>query len=744
MLRLQNRSRESSSRPQQMRMIRSILTALVLMLGACPAIAANQASLQVPIGGPLSATQFTTNYLNPALLALATCNWGPSAPVNGPGGIPTFGQCWVDTSQSPVFTEKFYDGVSWVSKFIINGSTHIFTVAPSGNPIVIFAWGQSNFVVNGSFAWTPNPAAKIWNNTVGTVSTGTAYVPLPSTTITLPQKFASNVADATGRPVCLIVSAFSGQPMSHWLTGTGAPDAYADALANVAPALTACGATKINIGLFWQGEANTLPITSTYAADFETMLSRFRGNTWFQQDLPIVIHGIASTAISGNADGDNFNNILQGIVSADADNRRFVYTSTLPGSTYWNVSNPGHMTGQGYFSAGSLSAREYLTGVGRNINPGIVYQPTTGNMVFGKTAYSSVPYLFNNNPNVLGPGNFPSGGSIAQFFQADGQAALVLIDTFGNFGNFICRRRNNTANAPTGVVTDDLLCGLGASAFDGTADTFSKASLSLLAAETWGVGAHGTYATLNLTKPGTDTFRSYRFDSDGVTIPGSTSGGVKIAAPATGTGTVTVPAITDTLVSRTSVDTMSNKTLTAPVINNPTGIVKADVGLGSVPNVDMTNLGNATSGTVAAGRMPAFTGDCTTSAGAIAVNCTKLSGIDQTVALTSYTPTITCGGGTPALNSATGFYLQAGKRVFITMSVSAPAGTCTVNIKASLPLNAITTRDYSFSVFDKNSGAGGSASIVGASDATTIHIFKYDGAYPTGYSPTVTGWYEIP
>jgi hypothetical protein len=38
------------------------------------------------------------------------------------------------------------------------------------------------------------------------------------------------------------------------------------------------------------------------------------------------------------------------------------------------------------------------------------------------------------------------------------------------------------------------------------------------------------------------------------------------------------------IVSRTSTDTLTNKTLTSPVINTPTGIVKGDVGLGNVDN----------------------------------------------------------------------------------------------------------------------------------------------------------------
>lgn len=38
------------------------------------------------------------------------------------------------------------------------------------------------------------------------------------------------------------------------------------------------------------------------------------------------------------------------------------------------------------------------------------------------------------------------------------------------------------------------------------------------------------------------------------------------------------------IVSRTSTDTLTNKTLTSPVINSPTGIVKGDVGLSNVDN----------------------------------------------------------------------------------------------------------------------------------------------------------------
>lgn len=48
--------------------------------------------------------------------------------------------------------------------------------------------------------------------------------------------------------------------------------------------------------------------------------------------------------------------------------------------------------------------------------------------------------------------------------------------------------------------------------------------------------------------------------------------------------TLTLPDATDTLVGKNTTDTLTNKTLTSPVINSPTGLVKADVGLGNVDN----------------------------------------------------------------------------------------------------------------------------------------------------------------
>jgi hypothetical protein len=53
-------------------------------------------------------------------------------------------------------------------------------------------------------------------------------------------------------------------------------------------------------------------------------------------------------------------------------------------------------------------------------------------------------------------------------------------------------------------------------------------------------------------------------------LSGSSSGTTTLVASAIASGTLTLPAITDTVVSLTATQTLTNKTLTSPVLNTPT------------------------------------------------------------------------------------------------------------------------------------------------------------------------------
>ena len=84
--------------------------------------------------------------------------------------------------------------------------------------------------------------------------------------------------------------------------------------------------------------------------------------------------------------------------------------------------------------------------------------------------------------------------------------------------------------------------------------------------------SHSSGATVKhvLTSDDLSWFESNTSPVDSFAFSGSSSGTTTLQAAAVASGTLTLPAATDTLVGKATTDTLTNKTLTSPTLNTPT------------------------------------------------------------------------------------------------------------------------------------------------------------------------------
>ena len=84
--------------------------------------------------------------------------------------------------------------------------------------------------------------------------------------------------------------------------------------------------------------------------------------------------------------------------------------------------------------------------------------------------------------------------------------------------------------------------------------------------------SHSSGATVKhvLTSDDLSWFESNTSPVDSFGFSGSSSGTTTLQAAAVASGTLTLPAATDTLVGKATTDTLTNKTLTSPTLNTPT------------------------------------------------------------------------------------------------------------------------------------------------------------------------------
>jgi hypothetical protein len=254
------------------------------------------------------------------------------------------------------------------------------------DPIIILATGQSNFTRTPAFTWVPADNCFVWNWDGVDGHVGTGFIAIDATVMNIARKFASDVAKVNAtRNVYLINISFSGQDISHWMTGASAPDVFQNILNNITPALAAIGRTEIDVLIWWQGETQTSN-PDNYVADWQSVHGRFTAQSWFPRATPVMLFGLAPTTISGSVRSDITNGYLQTIGRNDLDIRTFVYPGTF-GAPQWEDTL--HMTAEGYNRAGKMAANEFAYGPRRNI----LIDPVTGYIrsnVIGRPAFRNL------------------------------------------------------------------------------------------------------------------------------------------------------------------------------------------------------------------------------------------------------------------------------------------------------------------------------------------------------------------
>jgi len=343
-------------------------------------------------------------------------------------------------------------------------------------------------------------------------------------------------------------------------------------------------------GTYYTGliDASTAGTLTTNASSIPVLSSTGTIDKWLVGNTQLTGNTLSTTNTNGNLVlNPNGTGMVQiagtWTLPRSAGTNGYVLTTDGSGTSTWAASAATLSLAAGGATTGSVALlSQTLTFTGGNgittsvsgqtvtissIGAGGYTSTATGGTTTTLTASSSANQYFT--------------GSTSQTIKLPSTATLTV-------GQEFILTNNSTGALTIQTSTSGALATIQA----GTQVTFTVASTG---AETWvqeitgfnsytGTGANVFAVSPSLTTP--------TIGSGGALFSGSSSGTTTLAASATASGTLTLPATTDTLVGKATTDTLTNKTLTSPVIAT---IVNS--GTLTLPTSTDTLVGRATTDT---------------------------------------------------------------------------------------------------------------------------------------------------